>query len=361
MRHRDVGKIYLLASFFLLVLWAGWMAIMCARIFVSAFDTLGKTQPDRAALALAAIGLLAMAILQSLRLLFPLRGLFHGERLKGWFDYSEHPDGYPAKALLELLGVSDRSILDLPVEQLCGQIGAAMEAALANPFVRGRLLRAILGTHNEDLEELIARSQQSHNRPPFSDPSPEQERLEQLRNLVSYQIQRRIDSFQIATAAAWKRWLRIAAVYISGILGVLATVSINSVNLSLMMSLTVWASLALAFVLAGLVGGFLAALKSRTFVLKSRTMFTANFVRDLKAKVATMGDGGRGCLGRSAAPGNRDSSFNRAPQTQRREYRRSNLSIVIEPQHSLQTPATVRAQRQATARVSICGSRFWLL
>ena len=43
-------------------------------------------------------------------------------------------------------------------------------------------------------------------------------------------------------------------------------------------------------------------------------MFTTNFIRDLNAKVATIGDDDRGCLGRSAAPGNRDSSFNRAPR-----------------------------------------------
>jgi hypothetical protein len=43
------------------------------------------------------------------------------------------------------------------------------------------------------------------------------------------------------------------------------------------------------------------ALKYRTFVVKSGTTFATKFVRDLNAKVATMGDGGRGRLGRSAA------------------------------------------------------------
>jgi hypothetical protein len=46
------------------------------------------------------------------------------------------------------------------------------------------------------------------------------------------------------------------------------------------------------------------ALKSRTFVLKARTMFATKFVRDLNAKVATMGDGRRGGLGRGSAAGN---------------------------------------------------------
>ena len=42
------------------------------------------------------------------------------------------------------------------------------------------------------------------------------------------------------------------------------------------------------------------ALKSRTFVVKSRTTFAIKFVRDLNAKSTPMGDCGRGCLGRGA-------------------------------------------------------------
>src|SRR5258708_38057350 len=40
------------------------------------------------------------------------------------------------------------------------------------------------------------------------------------------------------------------------------------------------------------------ALKSRTFVVKSRTTFAIKFVRDLNAKNTPLGDCGRGCLGR---------------------------------------------------------------
>src|SRR5260370_40910222 len=40
------------------------------------------------------------------------------------------------------------------------------------------------------------------------------------------------------------------------------------------------------------------ALKSRTFVVKSRTTFAIKFVRDLNAKNTPMGDCGGGCLGR---------------------------------------------------------------
>src|SRR5260370_7372766 len=41
------------------------------------------------------------------------------------------------------------------------------------------------------------------------------------------------------------------------------------------------------------------ALKSRTFVVKSRTTFAIKFVRDLNAKSRPMGDCGRGCLSRA--------------------------------------------------------------
>jgi hypothetical protein len=40
------------------------------------------------------------------------------------------------------------------------------------------------------------------------------------------------------------------------------------------------------------------ALKSRTIVVKSRAAFATKFVHDLSAKLATLGDGGRGRLRR---------------------------------------------------------------
>src|SRR5258708_33542636 len=85
------------------------------------------------------------------------------------------------------------------------------------------------------------------------------------------------------------------------------------------------------------------ALKSRTFVVKSRTTFAIKFVRDLNAKSTPMGDCGRGCLGRGAPQGICDPSLGRASQTQFRKHRRSGKSTGLEPQYSLQTPATVPA------------------
>src|SRR5260370_27789117 len=85
------------------------------------------------------------------------------------------------------------------------------------------------------------------------------------------------------------------------------------------------------------------ALKSRTFVVKSRTTFAIKFVRDLNAKSTPMGDCGRGCLRRGAPQGICDPSLGRASQTQFRKHRRSGKSTGLEPQYSLQTPATVPA------------------
>lgn len=51
----------------------------------------------------------------------------------------------------------------------------------------------------------------------------------------------------------------------------------------------------------------------------------------------------RGCLGRGAPQGICDPSLGRASQTQFRKHRRSGKSTGLEPQYSLQTPATVPA------------------
>jgi hypothetical protein len=85
------------------------------------------------------------------------------------------------------------------------------------------------------------------------------------------------------------------------------------------------------------------AVKSRTFVVKSRTAFATEIVRDLNAKMATMGDGGRGSLGLGSAQGNCDPSLSRAAQTQRRKHRRSGETTGLEPEHSLQAPRTISA------------------
>jgi hypothetical protein len=91
------------------------------------------------------------------------------------------------------------------------------------------------------------------------------------------------------------------------------------------------------------------ALKSRTFVVKSRTTFAIKFVRDLNAKSTPMGDCGRGCLGRGAPQGICDPSLGRASQTQFRKHRRSGKSTGPESQYSLQTLAAVRRRPQTSS------------
>jgi hypothetical protein len=62
------------------------------------------------------------------------------------------------------------------------------------------------------------------------------------------------------------------------------------------------------------------ALKSRTFVVKSRTTFAIKFVRYLNAKSTPMGDCGRGCLGRGAPQGICDPSLGRASVSPRAQH-----------------------------------------
>lgn len=270
-RRRKVLMYVLLLLVAVSIIALGWWAVKFSLDIVKGFPSLSLNDALPEAISLAAIGLLTMAILQSIRLLFPIRAWFHSRMMKKWLSprppaskkkrskssKTERPkrtmwrEQRPIAELMLLMGSTNRvSLFDLPIDQLCGQIGAAVETAIVNPRRYRRLLRAMLGGESEVLRKLTAKRKAS----PISS---ELDDLDQDRNTVSYQIQRRIDGFQIATAADWKRWLRMAAIYISGVIGIIATVAHGTARPS---DIADWPRLVIAFVASGLVAGFLASM-----------------------------------------------------------------------------------------------------
>jgi hypothetical protein len=116
---------------------------------------------------------------------------------------------------LELLatGGDGRSFYRLPVENLCGQMVIAVQAALERPtqFVKllGKCINQAVdhGYLEEDLRALIANSQNK------SHISEENESLQYLeaKNRINNYIQRNIDGLQINMTFKWRLYLWIAS------------------------------------------------------------------------------------------------------------------------------------------------------
>jgi hypothetical protein len=194
------------------------------------------------AAALSAIGLVSMAILQTVKDAFPVRRLFQRWWVRRWLAAQARraeaagavagaatapPEPPPAEEdLLRLAtGADARAFYDLPIEQLCAQMNAAAGIVLDYPWRHGPLLHALsAGADAADLQALLdvrpvaekPRSQQTEE---------DRRRLGDIldpRTRVGHQIQRNIDALQIAAGFRWRLTLQVAAIAVSGALVVVA-------------------------------------------------------------------------------------------------------------------------------------------
>ena len=225
--------------------------------------------------SVAAIGFLSMCLLQTIRLLVPVRGLFHERAVRRWLQVSKG-EGEPLDDLLNLTGRNSRiELFDLPTEQLCGQIGAASDAALAMPSDHRALLTSLAGSAGEDaVTALFERPDQGTN--PFGPGSLGNggDVSADKRNAVSYHIQRNIDALQITASAAWRRRIRITTILLCATIAFTCSLAVERYEVSLHPKNTSTPSL-LGLVLASLMVGIAAA-------------FVASILRDLAAVVEKM-------------------------------------------------------------------------
>jgi hypothetical protein len=201
------------------------------------------------------VGFLSMALIQMARGLFPLRGRFHERQVRLWLAPGHGPtqaeptddsgqatkdtgDRDPVGEMVDRLvehAVTSRSeeLFDLPIERLCGQIGAAAELVVDRPEGQEELLRGLAGREHADRyleswrEEQAARKvspevtgeqeDQDGLRPSKSE---DVEDLVTARHAVEQRIQRNIDGLQISTGVRWRRRLRLLAIAISFVLAV---------------------------------------------------------------------------------------------------------------------------------------------
>jgi hypothetical protein len=203
------------------------------------------------------IGFFTMSLLQSLRSILPLRGWFHLRTLRSYLlateiaidkviskegseearEAQKKKKGFLSKtaeenlkSLLDLANCGDAvSFLNLPIEQVAGQISAVAELLITDLTTQStlrdkqrQLLTSLAGPKGAR-EALIYFSVLPRAGPPVDDAS--------LRERVAYHVQRNIDQLQIQAKTDWQRWLRLAAIAASSGIALSLTTSVISSSL----------------------------------------------------------------------------------------------------------------------------------
>lgn len=170
----------------------------------------------------AALGALAMVLVQITRQLVPFRGEFHLAELKRLMG-TDPPAGIDqeeiGKALEQLAGrpPSDDDF-DMPLEQLCGQLAAAAERVVADPSAKSALARCLAGKDGEaDLKKATTADSPAVS----SDDAgkAELDRLAAQQALLRIMLAR-IDRFQLDAGTRWRRRLRATVLQVSLFFGV---------------------------------------------------------------------------------------------------------------------------------------------
>ncbi len=177
----------------------------------------GETRTRRHALDIAAsfilltasVGLGSMILIQTAKHLFRLRGRFNWVQLR-W------PPG------LRLPGGGVGRLLDLPVEQLAGQIAAVADDAQTLPDRYRRLLADLTGATDTG-DGLIDRFVRARPRLMAADGSDEDRQTEDREAVaeVHQRVQRALDVLQASLSDTWKRAVRATASVLSGVLALL--------------------------------------------------------------------------------------------------------------------------------------------
>jgi len=174
-----------------------------------------------AALTLA-IAVTATAIVQLLKELLPIRRYFQRSFLASWFSKRLAEVNAPVtpeelkaaeKDLVHLATGGDRNALyDLETPQLCGQMNAAAQIALAYPERHPELLRFLAPEADEADVNIVAQTPsfaKARSAPASSGESANMDELLDARNRVTHHLQRSIDALQISMGFRWKLYLQL--------------------------------------------------------------------------------------------------------------------------------------------------------
>ena len=223
--------------------------------------------------AMAVIGVLSMAVIQTAKDLFPVRCSFQRRYLRQWLGFKTRNAGEavsPSRAeqdLIRLATAGDESAFyDLAIEQLCGQITAAATVVLDFPAMHRDLLTCLAAEADPDDRTALLQAAELGRAAldrVRTDAPDEYQRLVDARSRVTHQVQRSIDALQIAAGFRWRLTLQSAAFAISYLLTVAGMSLYRSPQTSALAS-------ALVSVPLGLVAGFLAPIAHDVVAIVSR-------------------------------------------------------------------------------------------
>jgi len=171
--------------------------------------------------AVVIIGLLSMVVIQLAKDFFPIRGWFQSAWIRNWIKRrltaGVEKAGSVEKDLMLCAGERRGDYLyNLPVEQLCGQINVALQAALERPDDHKDLIRVFASTADPDLQDFLDFPKPRPSLVVRDDmPDNEREEIEkyaQARNHVAHHVERAVDGLQIEMGSRWKLLLQAASI-----------------------------------------------------------------------------------------------------------------------------------------------------
>ena len=211
--------------------------------------------------AITAAGTIAMAMLQLVKDLTPLRRWYQRNWLRKWI--SAHVDAFnharkgkknlpevsdaKAEALLVNLatGGDDLAFYELAAEQMVAQMNAAAQITLDYPKKYCDLLVVVSeGADIDDVATVVSQSPEG-SRSRKASPSPD---YLEARTRVNHRIQRNLDAVQISLGSQWRFWMQSTAIVLSILLLEIGVVLASGVRPSTM----------LLAVPVGILGGYLA-------------------------------------------------------------------------------------------------------
>jgi hypothetical protein len=203
-----------------------------------------------------AAGAGSMAIIQLAKNILGVRAFYQEYKVKRWLagrgqrswdtayqdliralGYSKGPEGQLAKS-------EEHALFNLPVEQLAAQISLAADLAVSYPTEYNGLLEALTGEPVKLRKEPDIKASNPPGGTRASAPVAVPTNLDIRR---SYQVRSGVDGLQLYVGQGWRRTVRLGAVLISGVLGVIWVRFLN-----------IYPTLSVAYILSGLIlGGFI--------------------------------------------------------------------------------------------------------
>lgn len=215
--------------------------------------------------AVTAAGTIAMAILQVVKDLTPLRRIFQRWWISGWIaahvasfnrirqgkgvDQTALPSVSAEKTQMVLValatGGDERAFYELAIEQMVAQMNAAVQITLDYPKRFYDLLAVMSeGSELDDVATIVTKSPTGTR---AKKASPSGDYLE-ARARVSHRIQRNLDAIQISLGSRWQFCMQLTALALSTLLLEVAVLSVAGAT----------AGTFLIALLIGVVGGYLA-------------------------------------------------------------------------------------------------------